>query len=145
MLVLYDPLIYAFVLRAMPGLSLPQPNYFIPIIGQNAIITGIGLALLGSAGSALRMLVRIAAGRPLITGPGGAAIVDQMKYNCARSLHGKSQVRGTGAPGREIVTRGALNGRGYALFRDGSVVVETLLGPKRFGSMTDAQEFIVAD
>jgi hypothetical protein len=44
----------------------------------------------------------------------------------------------------EIVTRGALNGRDYVLFRDGSVVVETLMGPRRFISITEAQEFIGA-
>ena len=32
----------------------------------------------------------------------------------------------------DVVTRGALNGRDYVLFRDGSVVVETLLGARRF-------------
>jgi hypothetical protein len=45
----------------------------------------------------------------------------------------------------EVVTRGALNGRDYVLFRDGSVVVETLLGPRRFSSITEAQEFIGAN
>jgi hypothetical protein len=45
----------------------------------------------------------------------------------------------------DVVTRGALNGRDYILFRDGSVVVETLLGARRFPSITEAQEFIGAN
>ncbi len=45
----------------------------------------------------------------------------------------------------DVVTRGALNGRDYVLFRDGSVVVETLLGARRFPSITEAQEFIGAN
>ena len=35
--------------------------------------------------------------------------------------------------------------RDYVLFRDGSVVVETLLGPRRFLSLSEAQEFIGAN
>ena len=45
----------------------------------------------------------------------------------------------------DVVTRGALNGRDYVLFRDGSVVVETLLGAAALRSITEAQEFIGAN
>lgn len=44
----------------------------------------------------------------------------------------------------DVVTRGELNGRDYVLFRDGSVMIETLLGPRLFSSITEAQEFIGA-
>jgi hypothetical protein len=37
---------------------------------------------------------------------------------------------------------GSLNGRDYALFADGSLEIETLLGRRRFASILDAREFI---
>jgi hypothetical protein len=51
---------------------------------------------------------------------------------------------GAGAGAGDVVTRGELNGRDYVLYRDGSVLIETLLGPRRFASISEAQEFIGA-
>lgn len=47
------------------------------------------------------------------------------------------------APGR-VVRRGAIGSRPYAEFSDGAVEVQTLLGPRRFGSLPEAIEFIGA-
>ena len=126
---------------------LPQPDFFIPIIGQNAIITGLGLALLGLSGRLLRILIGIAALRAETKQP-DAVKVDHHGRSPAQSAPRRGIWETSHAaadPARDIITRGALNGRGYVLFRDGTVVVETLLGPKRFGSMTDAQNFIIAN
>ncbi len=143
-LVLYEPVIYPLAQTAA-GADLPAPGYYIPVIGQNAIITGFGLALFGAAHRIAHLLTGL-----------GASLVQRRGEDRAG---GSKQVRagaaapnGTIAPGpnwrearRDIIARGALNGRGYILFRDGSVMVETLLGPKRFASMTDAQNFVAAN
>jgi hypothetical protein len=42
----------------------------------------------------------------------------------------------------KIVERGRLKDRGYVLFGDGSVEVETLLGLRRFASLGEAHKFI---
>jgi hypothetical protein len=144
-------LVYPLIVPLMPngGLAgmMRDPARFIPLIGENAIVTGLAIALLGALGKALRLLTRMtdnasqarpqprAGGPPLHASPG-------------QPLVAQPHVTPMLAPqnnANEVVTRGALNGRDYVLFRDGSVVVETLLGPRRFTSITEAQEFIGAN
>lgn len=43
-----------------------------------------------------------------------------------------------------IAGRGEIEGRRYVAFTDGTVIVETKFGRRRFGSIKDAQEFIGA-
>ena len=114
-----------------------DPARFILIFGQNAVITGFALALLGALEKALYLLARLggSAGSPRHT-PRGNATIPQMPQTPSPPFLSSQR-----SP-NEVVTRGALNGRDYVLFRDGSVMMETLLGPRRFPSITEAQEFI---
>ncbi len=139
-------LVYPLIVPLMPdgGLAgtMRDPARFISLIGENAIMTGLAIALLGALGKALRLLTRV-------TDNAGQARPQPRPGS--RPLHA-SPGQGNGTPmpmpqnkANEVVTRGALNGRDYVLFRDGSVVVETLLGPRRFTSITEAQEFIGAN
>lgn len=41
-----------------------------------------------------------------------------------------------------IVARGVVDDRGFLLLADGSIVIETLLGQRRFRALADAQDFI---
>jgi hypothetical protein len=154
-IVLYEPLIFPVILRSGAGPLLPEPGHYLPVIGQSAIITGIGLALFGLAVHLMRLLMKVASLGPAAPRPVSASAQEFHFPEPAKPVpvgadSRQNRVippiprRAARDPAREVITRGALNGRGYVLFRDGSVVIETLLGPKRFGSMTDAQHFIAA-
>ena len=143
------PLIVSFIPPAGAGGAPQDPARFIPLIGNNAVITGLAIAILGALDNGIRLLAKISASgvqsrqtaRPSrqISAPQNG----QAKASSAKAAHSEPMLMGSRAPS-DIVTRGALNGRDYVLFRDGSVVVETLLGPRRFPSITEAQEFIGA-
>jgi len=47
-----------------------------------------------------------------------------------------------GLRSRTIVERGWIKDRPFVRYADGSVEVETLLGMRRFGTFTDAQDFV---
>lgn len=151
-MVLYEPLIFPAFLHSGAGSFLPKPGYHLPIIGQSAIITGIGLTLVSLAIQLMRLLIKLgtigtASAQPTIQAVQTAERQTPTQItaeNCKNRVIPPVQKRAARNPAREVITRGALNGRGYVLFRDGSVVVETLLGPKRFESMTDAQDYIAA-
>ncbi len=130
-----------------------QSAHFLPLLGQNAIVTGMGIAVLGALEAALHLLGKIAAAgtqarqparfvSPLTSAPAGPVQAAQAAPAQAKAPPPMLMPQ---RASNDIVTRGALNGRDYVLFRDGSVVVETLLGPRRFGSVTEAQEFIGAN
>lgn len=150
-----------------------DPGRFIVIFGENAVMTGFALALLGALERVLTLLGRNVSMAPAPSRPGHrqnnnqvsmpnqghsahaptAPFLSQRFANellAHRSSNGGSSPRMSddGPPPRapnDVITRGALNGRDYVLFRDGSVVVETLLGPRRFPSIAEAQEFIGAN
>jgi hypothetical protein len=143
------PLLAPAVLSSSGGTEIRDPARFILVFGENAVMTGLAIAVLGALERALRLLGRIA---------GGAG---QMRTQSKQGIAAMAPTPGHAAPiatmpaqthmlmpqrsANEVVTRGALNGRDYVLFRDGSVVVETLLGARRFPSITEAQEFIGAN
>ena len=115
------------------GVSAPEtsdPQRFILIFGQNAIVTGLAIAFLGTMDKVIGLLSRA---------PTSAA---QSKATAARVQALSAPQLMTTRQANDVVTKGALAGRDYVLFRDGSVVVETLLGPRRFLSLNEAQEFI---
>lgn len=149
-----------------------DPGRFIVIFGENAVMTGFALALLGALERVLTLLSRSASTAPTQSRPSQrqnapvampsqghsshaptAPFLSQRFANellAHRGPNGGSSHRMSddGPPPRapnDVITRGALNGRDYVLFRDGSVVVETLLGPRRFPSIAEAQEFIGAN
>ena len=137
-------LLLAYPLLAWHGPVSPDaheirdPARFILIFGENAVVTGLAIALLGAMEKVIALLGRT----PATAGQSKAAM--QPSAPRAPSLAPTPQLLTTRQT-NEIVTKGALAGRDYVLFRDGSVVVETLLGPRRFLSMTEAQEFIGAN
>jgi len=145
------PLIVSFLPAAGPGEAQHDPARFIPLIGNNAVITGMAIAILGALEKGIRLLSKIAANgvqprqpsRPARAAPNGQGGA-QINAPSSQVVHAEPMLMGNRTP-NEVVTRGALNGRDYVLFRDGSVVVETLLGPRRFTSITEAQEFIGAN
>lgn len=101
---------------------------FLLVFGENAIMTGLAIALLGAAEKVILLLARQPANS------GQTKTGTPMRAAAAQLMVPRQN--------SEIVTRGAVGGRDYVLFRDGSVVVETLLGPRRFLSLSEAQEFI---
>lgn len=120
---------------ASPAASeIRDPVRFILVFGENAVITGFALALLGALEKALSLLTRLAGGSATPRAPSQRSTMQQPPPAVPPFLQQRS--------GNEIITRGALNGRDYVLFRDGSVMIETLLGPRRFASISEAQEFI---
>lgn len=110
--------------------ELRDPARFLLVFGENAIVTGLAIALLGAAEKVIVLLARQTA--------------NSSQAKSASPMRASAQLM---APRQtsDIVTRGAVGGREYMLFRDGSVVVETLLGPRRFLSLSEAQEFIGAN
>lgn len=113
---------------AISGNEFRDSARFLLVFGENAIMTGLAIALLGAAEKVIVLLAR----QPANSGQGktgGAPMRASPQLMAPRQ-------------NTEIVTRGAVGGRDYVLFRDGSVVVETLLGPRRFLSLSEAQEFI---
>jgi hypothetical protein len=169
-LLLIYPLVAA--LAGGPDGGMRDPARFLLIFGENAVLTGFAIALLGVLDKVIDLLGRQAATvHPAKTVAAAAArsqlaqqqfAAQQFQANqfqanpfqtqqaanqfAASQLHAVQQLSPTqlmtSRQTSEVVTRGALSGRDYVLFRDGSVVVETLLGPRRFLSLTEAQEFI---
>jgi hypothetical protein len=142
------PLLAPSVLVSSGTSEIRDPARFILVFGENAVVTGLAIGVLGALERALHLLGRIAGGAgqmrpqlkpnlaPMSPAPVHAAPVATMSAQSHMLMPQRSST--------EVVTRGALNGRDYILFRDGSVVVETLLGARRFPSITEAQEFIGA-
>jgi hypothetical protein len=167
-----------------------DPARFILIFGENAIITGFALAILGGLEKGLMLLMRLTGTAvPVMSKPRNNGMMQQQQPQMQQQGMQQPQMQQQGMPQgmqqpmqhhmpqvhlsqmqmpplsqmqqaaaqsmaaggphlmsqrapNEVVTRGALNGRDYVLFRDGSVLVETLLGPRRFSSISEAQEFI---
>ena len=88
-------------------------------VGEMAIVTGLGLALLGALRSGFGSLNRF-----------------------FRIMEQGIETHRPPASEAEAIENGLIRDRGYVLFADGTVEVETLLGPRRFASLDEAQEFI---
>jgi hypothetical protein len=88
-------------------------------VGEMAIVTGLGLALLGALRSGFGSLNRF-----------------------FRIMEQGMETPKPPASEAEAIENGLIRDRGYVLFADGTVEVETLLGPRRFASLEEAQEFI---
>lgn len=150
-LLLSYPLLAPSVLVASGAAEIRDPGRFILVFGENAVVTGLAIALLGAFERALRLLGRIAGSAGQVRTPAKSsapvapsAPVQAAAYPAAATLPMQTPMLMSQRSSTDVVTRGALNGRDYVLFRDGSVVVETLLGARRFPSITEAQEFIGA-
>ncbi len=99
-------------------------------VAQSLILTGFGLAILGTLRAGLKtlrlffeaVLQRSAAARAQPAPPPPPAVepVDPT----------------------QVVERGWIRNRPYARFADGSVEIETLLGIRRFASFADAEDFV---
>ena len=145
-LLLSYPLIAPSVLVSSGTTEIRDPARFILVFGENAVVTGLAIAVLGALERALRLLGRIAGGAGQLRAQAKSAMpampAPPVHAPPASAMAMPSLM--TQRSSSDVVTRGALNGRDYVLFRDGSVVVETLLGARRFPSITEAQEFIGA-
>lgn len=119
-----------------------DPTRFLLVFGENAVLTGFALAVLGALEKAIVLLSRLAGTNTSVSTPRPTVRTtsNQGALTHAQTSHQPQLMSHRSA--HEVITRGALNGRDYVLFRDGSVLVETLLGPRRFPSITEAQEFI---
>ena len=143
------PLLAPAIVSSSGGTEIRDPARFILVFGENALVTGLAIAVLGALDRALRLLGRIAGSAGQVrtqSKPGIAAMAPTPGHAApmaTMAVHSPMLMQQRSA--NDVVTRGALNGRDYILFRDGSVVVETLLGARRFQSITEAQEFIGAN
>lgn len=127
-------LLLSYPLLAPHGAGTPEsgdPARFILLFGQNAIVTGLAIAFLGTMDKVIALLSR----SPATQSHSKAGSAARAPSLSAPQLMTPRQAN-------DVVTKGALGGRDYVLFRDGSVVVETLLGPRRFLSLNEAHEFI---
>jgi hypothetical protein len=141
------PLLAPAVVTSSGGAEIRDPARFILVFGENAVVTGFAIALLGGMERALRLLGRISgnAGQMRTQAKPGVAATAPAPVQAPPIAAMTSPSLMSQRSANDVVTRGALNGRDYILFRDGSVVVETLLGARRFPSITEAQEFIGAN
>jgi hypothetical protein len=143
------PLLSPVALSSSGGTEIRDPARFILVFGENAVVTGLAIAVLGALERALRLLGRIAGGAVQMRAqakPGIGAMTSAPAHAApVATMPAQSHMLMPQRSAADVVTRGALNGRDYILFRDGSVVVETLLGARRFPSITEAQEFIGAN
>jgi hypothetical protein len=135
-LLLSYTLLAPLTVGAAPGGELRDPARFLLLLGENAIITGFGVALLGA-------LAALEKGLSLPARPASGASPPRPAAAAARPSQPPLTLQRQQS--EEIVTKGAMAGRDYVLFRDGSVLVETLLGPRRFPTLSDAQQFIGAN
>ena len=108
----------ASLYRARIGGSLMEGSD-LSVIAQMAILTGLGVALLGVLRSGFGALHRF---------------FEAMAQGMASEKGPASE--------KEAVENGWIRDREYVLFSDGTVEVETLLGPRRFASLEEAQDFI---
>jgi hypothetical protein len=128
-------------------------------IAQCAIITGLGLAIVGTLRTgfgALKnffdsVLERTAHRSPNVGSVESRVALPKAKAEPAfRTAPAPAPAPVAVAPRQEprlakkakIVERGRLKDRGYVLFGDGSVEIETLLGLRRFASLGEAHKFI---
>lgn len=101
---------------------------FILGLSSSAIQSGFAIAILGALENAIGALDRL------------VGTIVQLRLNTVTKPG--QQPQPAAPPPVEVVARGDLNGRAYLLYSDGSVVVETLLGRRRFRSLAEAREFI---
>ena len=141
------PLLAPTVVSSSGGTEIRDPARFILVFGENAVVTGFAIAVLGGLERALRLLGRIAGGAGHMRAQSGMPSMASAPVYAGpiATMPASSHMLMPQRSANDVVTRGALNGRDYVLFRDGSVVVETLLGARRFPSITEAQEFIGAN
>lgn len=146
LIVLYEPFFLPAAGIGGGEDAIPLASSDAAIIGQNAILTGIWFALFGAMHGVTRLMLRIAEPQAALA-PNQPA-PPQQRMNQPRivemPVRSAPRLRPQASRNGNVVARGALNGRDYVLFCDGSVVVETLGGPKRFGSMADAQSYLMA-
>lgn len=121
-----------FVALGLAGGDLQLSNLsvslLIVMLGQSAIITGVGLAVVSGLSEARRSL------------KAAAPLVQQTPPSPPRlpPIEAPPPPR----PSETVVATGQLGGRAYTLFGDGCVLVETRLGRRRFRNLSDAKEFV---
>lgn len=120
-----------FLLQTLSGAGQPgtlsAPFDDFEPFAQNVILSGFGLAILGALQSGFSALNRFF-----------DAILERA-VNKAETA-GASQAPELNPD--EIIDRGRIADRDYAMFADGSVEVETLLGTRRFRSRAEAEAFV---
>lgn len=106
-----------------------DPVWIILRLGENGILSGLALAILGAMRHRPTAAAQAVADMP----ERNHAPVPAFAPLAASSLEIEPP---------SVVAQGDLAGRAYALYSDGSVVVETLLGQRRFQTLDDARQFI---
>jgi hypothetical protein len=138
-------LLLSYPLLAPRGAATPDAGdsvRFVLVFGENLLMTGLAIAMLGVCEKMIGLLARGQAGSAASKPASSSSRLSVAHAHAHAHAHPSQQLMSTRPATNEVVTKGALGGRDYVLFRDGSVVVETLLGPRRFLSLTEAQEFI---
>jgi len=96
-----------------------------PVFAQYLVLTGFGVAILGSLKTGFGALQRF---------------FDALTEKTSQA---RTQPRQAHAEQlKKVVERGWLRDRAYILFMDGSVEIETMLGRRLFPSLQEAQKFI---
>lgn len=122
----------------------------VPAIAQCAIVTGLGIGIIGALQTGFgalnrffeAVLVRSQQGRPQSGAPSpGHPAVHAVTSSPAQAVT-RAIVKQQPSQPRKILERGWVKDRAYVLFTDGSVEVETMLGRRMFPSLQDAREFI---
>ncbi|MYZ46952.1 hypothetical protein [Propylenella binzhouense] len=98
-------------------------------IAEMAIVSGLALAVIGV----------LVAGFGALDGLFGALL----RLSAERSREA-AQAASAELPADQVVERGRVRDRSYAVYGDGSVEIETLLGVRRFRSFEEVHEFIGA-
>jgi hypothetical protein len=119
-----------FVALGFAGGDLQLSNLSVSLViimlGQSAIITGVGLAVVSGLSEARNSLLERPRSQRLAVPPRLPPIEPPPLPR----------------PSETVVATGQLAGRAYTLFGDGCVLVETRLGRRRFRNLADAKEFV---
>lgn len=138
----FDRLTWAGFAVAILGWALLLPALFAPLplgplaaardsvvsLAQMLIVSGLGLAVVGalrSGFSALNRFFEAVLQRAAAKAEAAAEAPEPPEFY-----------------EEEIIDRGRIRDRGYVVYADGTVDVETLLGIRRFASLAEARDFI---
>lgn len=106
-----------------------DPVWIILRLGENGILSGLALAILGAIRD-----------RPIAAFQASLDVPE--REDMRAPVLAPLSVSSIEIEPPVVVAQGDLSGRDYALYSDGSVVVETLLGQRRFQTLQDARQFI---
>lgn len=127
----------------LAGYQGQSPSQFLSIAGQAAVLSGFGIAILSAIMRGVHSLETLATELAVARArPQNAPSVESAPAPALQSGAATRTPAPSSQNASDIVSRGEISGREYVLFADGTVGVETLIGRRRFRTLSDARQFI---